>query len=63
LTAGLIALAWASVLAAQSGASVAGQVVDGRTGLGLSDVRVQLQGNPGTVLTDRDGRFVLTGVP
>ena len=48
---------------AQDGATVAGQVVDGVSGMGLSDVRVQIQGLPGSVLTDSRGQFTLTGVP
>ncbi len=48
---------------AQDGATVTGQVVDGVSGLELSDVRVQIQGQPGSVLTDARGQFTLRGVP
>ena len=48
---------------AQDGATVTGQVVDGISGLELSDVRVQIQGQPGSVLTDARGQFTLRGVP
>ena len=56
-------LAWPAALAAQPGAVVTGQVVDAQSGLGLSDVRVQVQGQPASVLTGQDGRFVLPGIP
>ena len=42
---------------AQDGATVSGQVVDGVSGLELSDVRVQIQGQPGSVLTDARGQL------
>ncbi len=48
---------------AQDGATVTGQVVDGVSGLPLSDVRVQIQGQPGSVLTDAGGQFTLRGLP
>ncbi len=44
-------------------ATIAGQVVDGRSGLGLSDARVQVQGQPRSVLTDAAGYFTLPGIP
>jgi len=56
-----------------AGATVAGQVIDGASGLGLSDARVQIQIVPRdstapqlpipAVLTDGDGRFAIPGVP
>lgn len=63
LLAAFVLLAGDSRVAAQSGATVAGQVVDGRSGLGLSDVRVALQGQPASSLTDTQGRFLLSNVP
>lgn len=48
---------------AQAGATVTGQVVDGVSGVGLSDVRVQVQGQPGSVLTDARGQFTLGDLP
>lgn len=66
---GLAAAAAAAMLAAAparasaQGATVAGQVIDAASGLGLSDVRVQIQGQPGSVLTGANGHFALTGVP
>jgi hypothetical protein len=63
VTAALAVLASMPPLSAQPGATVTGQVVDAHSGLSLSDVRVQLQGRPDTVLTDHDGRFALTGIP
>lgn len=56
-------LATASGARAQAGADVVGQVVDGVSGLGLSDVRVQIQGQPGSVLTDARGQFTLRDIP
>jgi len=56
-------LAIASGVHAQAGATVTGQVVDGVSGLGLSDVRVQIQGRPGSVLTDSRGQFTLSDIP
>jgi hypothetical protein len=58
-----VALLVSTSVAAQTLATITGQVVDAHSGLGLSDVRVQVQGQPVTVLTDRDGRFSLTGIP
>ena len=48
---------------AQVGATITGQVVDGVSGLGLSDARVQVQGQPGSVLTDARGQFTLRDLP
>ena len=53
----------AAPVAAQGGARVTGQVVDAASGIGLSGVRVQILGQPITVLTDSEGRFALDGVP
>ena len=47
----------------ESGATVTGQVVEGVSGLGLSDVRVQVQGRPDSVLTDSRGQFTLRDIP
>ena len=58
----------------EAGASITGQVIDGASGLGLSDARVQIQlaardtpqppaVTPDAVLTSPDGRFALTGLP
>ena len=58
----------------QAGASITGRVIDGASGQGLSDARVQIQlaardasqppaVSPGAVLTGLDGRFTLTGLP
>ena len=44
-----------------SPATISGQVVDATSGVGLSDVSVQVDAAPG-VLTDSEGRFRLTGV-
>ena len=63
---------WTHTAAAQGHATITGQVVDGATGVGLSDVPVQMYGEraPGTapaplasVLTDADGGFTLPDVP
>ena len=48
---------------AQTGATLTGQVVDGVSGVGLSDVRVQIQGLPASVLTDSRGQFTLRDIP
>ena len=58
-----VLLAVAATRRRQGGATVTGQVVDGVSGLGLSDVRVQIQGQPGSVLTDARGHFTLAGIP
>ncbi len=69
MNAGLIAMlaTWLAAAAASaqtpsSGATINGQVVDGTSGIGLSDVRVQVQGLPDAMVTDHDGRFHLSGV-
>ena len=68
MKAGLIAMleiwlaAAASAQPSSTGATINGQVVDGTSGVGLSDVRVQVQGLPDAMVTDRDGRFHLSGV-
>ncbi|MBK5296940.1 MAG: TonB-dependent receptor, partial [Vicinamibacteria bacterium] len=58
-----LVLGMATGARAQAGADVAGQVVDGVSGLGLSDVRVQIQGQSGSVLTDGRGQFTLRDIP
>lgn len=63
LLAAVLILVCGAMARAQTGATVAGQVVDGASGLGLSDARVQLQGQPASVLTDAEGRFALHGIP
>ena len=59
----IVLLATVRAAPAQEGATVTGQVVDGVSGLELSDVRVQIQGQPGSVLTDARGQFTLRGIP
>jgi hypothetical protein len=61
--AAVLLLALAARVGAQARATVVGHVVDGVSGLGLSDVRVQIQGLPGSVLTDARGQFTLDDVP
>jgi hypothetical protein len=63
LVAAVLLVTGAAAARAQDGATVAGQVVDGVSGLGLSDARVQVQGRPASVLTDAEGRFALHGLP
>ena len=58
-----LVLVMAAPAGAQGGATVTGQVVDGVSGIGLSDVRVQVQGQPGSVLTDARGQFTISGIP
>lgn len=48
---------------AQDKGTVAGQVVNSATGNSLSNAVVTLAGTSNSALTDRDGRFVLLGVP
>ena len=55
--------AYAQSRPTESGATVTGQVVEGVSGLGLSDVRVQVQGRPDSVLTDSRGQFTLRDIP
>jgi DNA-binding beta-propeller fold protein YncE len=45
--------------------TVTGRVIDARTGLGISDVRVETQGLQAgqPIRTDGSGRFTITGVP
>jgi Carboxypeptidase regulatory-like domain/TonB-dependent Receptor Plug Domain len=57
----LILAAPASGAQTASLATINGQVVDGASGVGLSDVRVQVDDVPG-VVTDSEGRFHLAGV-
>ncbi len=52
-----------TIVSPQAAATITGQVVDGASGVGLSDVRVQVQGLAASVLTDAEGRFTLAGVP
>ncbi len=63
LIACLILPAWRADAQIPPAATIAGQVVDGRSGLGLSDARVQVQGQPRSVLTDAAGHFTLPDIP
>jgi TonB-linked SusC/RagA family outer membrane protein len=64
LAAGLaVALAAPAAGFAQGAAGVTGTVVDSATGLPVSGARVAVVGSSTGTLTDRDGRYVLPGLP
>ena len=48
---------------AQQGGRISGRIVDAESGLGLTDVGVQVVGTTRGVMSGVDGRYVITGVP
>ena len=58
----VLAAAAPPTIAAQGTASVTGRVVDSATAQPVSGARVGVVGVAGAVLTDRDGRYLLTGL-
>lgn len=58
----LVALAPA-LLGAQAAGRIAGRVVDGQTGRGLTGAQVAVQGTPLRATAGADGRYTLSGVP
>lgn len=58
----LLSLLFASIVSAQTGATITGVVLDSHAGQALSHVTIQLIGQPYRTQSDADGRFVLSGI-